>query len=76
MFALTNLNIRNADFSSVTINTSFIDGITSGITVMIKDAAAQTFINARLDAAVKTGTVTIAGGTDQVSSSSTNQTSS
>ena len=57
--ALTSLDLRIATFIIVTYNTDMFANITNGINIIVKDTAAQTFINARLTAAGKTGNVTI-----------------
>ena len=58
--SLTSLDFRLADFTTVTTYTSMFFGITNGITITVLDSAAQTWINARLTNAGKTGTVVIA----------------
>jgi len=53
------INLRIADFTTVTTYTSMFLDITNGINIVVKDATAETFINARLVDASKNGTVTI-----------------
>ena len=57
--SLTSLDFRLADFTTVTSYSSMFTGITNGITITVLDSAAQTWINARLTDAGKTGNVTI-----------------
>ncbi|NLA33221.1 MAG: hypothetical protein GX864_04725, partial [Mollicutes bacterium] len=57
--SLTSLDFRLADFTTVTTYTNMFSYITSGITITVLDTSAQTFINARLGDASKTGNVTI-----------------
>ncbi|NLA32597.1 MAG: BspA family leucine-rich repeat surface protein, partial [Mollicutes bacterium] len=57
--SLTSLDFRLADFTTVTSYSSMFTGITNGITITVLDSAAQTWINARLGDASKTGNVTI-----------------
>ena len=56
---LTDLNLRNATFASVTSYNGMFSNITSGINITVKDVDTQTFINARLSDASRTGNVTI-----------------
>lgn len=56
---LNYLNFKAADFTTVTQYSSYFYNITSGITVIVKDTNAQTWITNRLSNSGKTGTVTI-----------------
>ncbi|HHX70729.1 MAG TPA: BspA family leucine-rich repeat surface protein, partial [Gallicola sp.] len=56
---LINIDLRNANFTTVTTYGRMFFNITNGITIIVKDATTQTWINARLTDVGKTGTVTI-----------------
>ena len=55
---LTNLDMHNAVFNATSYSNMF--SVPNGITVIVKDATAKTWIEARLSDAGKTGTVVIA----------------
>ena len=57
--SLTSLDLHNATFTSLTLYNYMFNNITSGINIIVKDTDAQTFINARLSDASRTGNVTI-----------------
>jgi surface protein len=58
-YELTNLDMRNATFNATGYSSMFSD-ITDGINIIVKDATAKTWIEARLKESNVTGTVTIA----------------
>lgn len=53
------INLHSASFTTVTTYNNMFSSIKNGMTITVKDEAAQTFINARLTDAGKTGTVTV-----------------
>ena len=57
--SLTNLDMRNATFNATTYTNAF-QSVPNGITVIVKDATASDWIQARLNEVNVTGTVTIA----------------
>ena len=56
---LNNIDFRNASFEKVTDYLDAFANVKNGINIIVKDSDAQTFINARLSDAGKTGNVTI-----------------
>ena len=58
--SLTNLDMRNATFNATSYSSMFYS-VPNGINIIVKDATAKTWIEARLSDVNRTGTVTIAG---------------
>ena len=66
--SLTSLNMRNADFNSVTSYSSMFRSANSNIHVIVKDSDGQSFVRARLDEANRpNATVTISNVVSQTS---------
>lgn len=57
--SLTNLDIRNMAFETVTNYSSMFSFVISGVSIIVRDSTAKTFIEARLSEVGRTGIVTI-----------------
>ncbi|MDD2435072.1 MAG: BspA family leucine-rich repeat surface protein, partial [Bacilli bacterium] len=57
--SLTNINLKTASFGKVTSYGSMFSGISNGITINTLNATTQSWLQARLSNAGKTGTVVI-----------------